>query len=373
MNKYCIRCIMNSDVDSSIFFDEQGLCNHCSRYDQLKSSRLFAKNGAEIALNKIVLKIKKAGLGKNYDCIVGVSGGVDSSYVVYLVKSLGLRPLAVHLDNGWNSELAVKNIENILKKLDVDLVTIVLDWNEFRDLQLSFLKASTPDGEIPTDHAIFAALWREAARRKIKYIISGMNFATESISVSNWSYGHSDWRYIKGVHKIFGKKDLKTYPHFSFLYLIYINLIKGIRTVSILNYFNYNKEQVMSILQKDLNWIYYGGKHYESIYTRFYQGFLLPKKFGIDKRYAHLSDLINSGQISKDAALAELDKDNYPIQQKDDDMFFVMKKLELSQDEFLKIMKQPKKNFSDYPNSSKFLFLLKFVVNKLRFYGVYPK
>jgi N-acetyl sugar amidotransferase len=366
----CVRCLMNNNVDPSIKFTSDGLCNHCQRYDHLKSSRLNLDN---TALDKIVSRIKASGNRKEYDCIVGVSGGVDSTYVAFLVKKMGLRPLAVHVDNGWNSELAVKNIENTLKKLNIDLVTNVLDWDEFKDLQLSFLKSSTPDCEIPSDHAIFATLWKEATKRNIKYIISGMNFATESLSVPNWSYGHSDWRYIKSVHKIFGKKKLKTYPHFSLFYLLYINIFKGIRTISILNYVNYNKDDAMSVLQGHLGWIYYGGKHFESIYTRFYQGYLLPKKFGIDKRYGHLSDLINSGQITKEEAINELQTVSYSIQQKNDDISFVRKKLELSEDEFEKILNQPPKIFNDYPNSFLFLNFLKFILNKLRFYRMYPK
>jgi len=207
-----------------------------------------------------------------YDCIIGVSGGVDSSYVAYVVRQLGLRPLAVHLDNGWDSELAVSNIKNFLNKLDIDLYTHVLDWEEFKQLQIAFLEASTPDSEVPTDHAIMAVLYKEAAKRNIQYIILGVNTVTEAIHAPRWSYGHNDWRYIKSVNRLFGKIKLKRFPHFSLFNLIYYSIIKRIKIVRILDFVNYKKQEAMRILQDELYWKPYGGKHYESIYTRFFQG-----------------------------------------------------------------------------------------------------
>jgi N-acetyl sugar amidotransferase len=302
-----------------------------------------------------------------------VSGGVDSTYVAYLVKQLGLRALAVHFDNGWNSELAVKNIEHVLNKLGIDLFTYVVDWPEFRDLQVAFLKASTPDGEIPTDHAIFALLWRQASRRGIRYIISGMNFATESISIPDWAYGHSDWRYIKDVHRRFGTQKLRTYPHFSLPYLFFVNIIRRVRTVSILNYVDYRKEEAMTLLQEQLGWRYYGGKHHESIYTRFYQGYVLPRKFGIDKRYAHLSDLINAGQMTREAAQQELAGPPYPEEVQRQDLAYVTKKLGLSAAQFDEIMRAGRKSFRDYRNSFQIVRIIKDLANWLRKSGLYPK
>lgn len=369
----CSRCIMNNEVDKDLVLDEQGVCNHCHRYDELLDSRVFKGSEAKTKLDALVAKIKKQGKNKEYDCIVGVSGGVDSTYVAYLTKTLGLRPLAIHFDNGWNSELAVKNVEKVLKKLDIDLMTYVINWDEFKDLQLSFLKASTPDGEIPTDHAIYALLWREAVKNNIKYIISGMNFTTESVSVPSWSYGHSDWKYIRSVHKQFGNVPLKTYPRYSFWYLFYVNFIRGVRTVSILNYVDYNKDKVMDLLQNELGWVYYGGKHHESIYTRFYQGHVLPNKFNIDKRVGHLSDLINAGQLSREDALAEVQLPPYPEDLQEQDKEYVCKKLNLSLEEFDSIMKSEVKSFKDYPNSYDFVQFLRRLVNKLRKSGLYPK
>jgi N-acetyl sugar amidotransferase len=370
--KRCIRCIMDT-TDSEISFDNDGICNHCKSYQERLNSRIYTEQEREEKLSTLVNNIKSSSLNKDYDCIIGVSGGVDSTYVAYLTKKLGLKPLAIHFDNGWNSELAVSNIEKVLNTLEIDLLTYVIDWEEFRDLQKSFLYASTTDGEIPTDHAINALLFREASKRKIKYIINGMNFATESISVKSWAYGHSDWTYIKDVHRKFGKVKLKNYPFFNLFLLFYWTFIKKIKVISILNYIDYNKEKVMEIIQNELDWVYYGGKHYESVYTRFFQGYILPKKFGIDKRKGHLSDLIYSEQITREDALNELEKDIYPLNLFNDDLIFVKKKFLLSDQEFDKIMSLPLKNYKDFKNIERKIDLLKRVVNYLRFKGLYSK
>jgi N-acetyl sugar amidotransferase len=362
---------MNSTVDPQLTVDSEGICNHCRRYESEVAKRTLGGTAGATALAELVDRMKAAGRGREYDCIIGVSGGVDSTYVAYLVKQLGLRALAVHFDNGWNSELAVSNIERVLKRLDIDLYTYVVDWEEFRDLQMAFLRASTPDGEIPTDHGIFALLWKEAARRGIRYIVSGMNFRTESISVPDWSYGHSDWRYISAVHRQFGTAPLRTYPHFSLAELAWISVVRGIRTVSILNYIDYNKDTAMETLQSELGWVYYGGKHYESIYTRFWQGYVLPTKFGIDKRYGHLSDLINSGQLSRQAALEEVRKPPYPTDLLDQDLRYVCKKFGLSESEFRDLMELPPRSFREFPNNYALVSQLKRLVTLLRSRGIY--
>lgn len=370
--KICTKCIMDtSDVDIS--FDKDGICSHCHRYIELFSSRIYSGTEATRMLEKVTSAIRKSGKGKEYDCIIGVSGGVDSSYVAYLVKELGLKPLAIHFDNGWNSELAVSNIEKVLKKLDIDLFTYVIDWEEFRDLQLSFLKASTPDGEIPTDHAINALLFNEASKRGIKYILNGMNFATESAAVPSWAYGHSDWKYINGVHEIFGKIKLKGYPHYSLLQLFYYTFIKRIKVVSILNYIDYNKDQVMDMLQNEFGWVYYGGKHYESVYTRFYQSYFLPQKFNIDKRRVHLSDLIHADQLSRREALSLMAKPVADPEVMKQDRQFAIKKLEMTEKEFQQVMDAPVKSFRDYPNNYNAVVKLKLLVNWLRRKNIYSK
>lgn len=370
--KRCVRCLMDTS-DSYISFDDKGICNHCKSYQERLNSRIYTQEEREKKLSYLVNKIKSKSLNDEYDCIIGVSGGVDSTYVAYLTKKLGLRPLAIHFDNGWNSELAVSNIEKVLKKLDIDLLTYVIDWEEFRDLQKSFLYASTPDGEIPTDHAINALLFGEASKRKIKYIINGMNFSTESISVRSWAYGHSDWTYIKDVHRKFGNVKLKNYPFFNLILLFYWTFIKNIKVISILNYIDYNKEDVMKIIQNELDWVYYGGKHYESVYTRFFQGYILPKKFGIDKRKGHLSDLIYSKQITREDALNELEKDIYPSSLFNDDFLFVKKKFLFSDQEFDNIMSSPVKSYKEFKNIEGKIDLLKRFVNYLRFKGLYSK
>lgn len=368
----CTKCIMDIS-DPEIIFDKDGVCNHCHRYDDELPKRVFQGAVAHDKLGQIVQTIKIKGRTKEYDCIIGVSGGVDSTYVAYLTKKLGLRPLAIHFDNGWNSELAVSNIIKTLNKLNLDLFTYVIDWNEFKNLQLSFLKASTPDGEIPTDHAINALLFREASKRGIKYIINGMNFATESMAVRMWAYGHSDWKYIKSIHKLFGTSSLKNYPHFSFLDLFYWTFFKKIKVVSILNYINYNKDDVMKIIQNELGWVYYGGKHYESVYTRFYQGYILPTKFKIDKRRGHLSDLIRSGQISRENALKELNNVSYDPEIQRIDQLYVLKKLDFDEIGFQKMMNEKPRTFLDYPNNSAMVKKLKAIVNLFRSKGIYTK
>ncbi|HLT73997.1 MAG TPA: N-acetyl sugar amidotransferase [Ohtaekwangia sp.] len=362
--KVCSLSVMDTIADPDITFDDKGICNYYYEYQERAKNRLF--NADPTKLDEIISKIKRAGAGKDYDCLIGISGGVDSTYVAYLTKELGLRPLAVHFDNGWNSELAVKNIENILNKLGIDLFTYVIDWEEFKSLQLAFLRASTPDAEIPTDHAIFALLFKIASEHNIKYILNGNNFATESVMPRTWSYGHIDWKYVKEINNRFGDSGLSTYPKLTPLNFSYYTLVKRIRIVSILNYINYQKHDAMELLQTKLGWKYYGGKHYESIYTRFFQGYMLPVKFKIDKRKAHLSTLIFSGQMSREQALAELEKPIYPEELFREDYEFVLKKLSLSESEFSKIMALPAKTFRDYPNSSNYMKLLRDGLNYLR-------
>lgn len=350
-----------------------GVCNHCRRYDDLLASRVTPGETGRRELERIAATMKKSRSKHGYDCVIGVSGGVDSTYVASQVVKLGLKPLAVHVDNGWNSETAVANIEKTLNVLGIELHTEVLDLREFYDLQRSFLLASTPDGDIPTDHAIQATLWKVARSNGIKFIVSGMNFRTESISVPAWSYGHSDWKYIRSVHERHGTTKLERYPHFGFAELFYTTAIKRVRIVSILNYLDYDKSEALQVLQDELGWTPYGGKHYESVYTRFYQGYVLPRKFHIDKRRGHLSDLINSRQISRDEALVELESDDYDGQLRRRDEEFFLKKLRLTPDEFAAIMEMPRRSFRDYPNSYETVQRLRRTVNNLRDRGWYPK
>lgn len=346
----CNRCVMDTS-DPAIIFNDNG-CNHCSKAIDLLD-KIKNDTEKENKLKKILNEIKEAGKDSKYDCLIGISGGVDSSYVAYLTKKFGLRTLAVHLDNGWNSELSVRNIERVIQKLDIDLYNYVVDWNEFKDLQLSFIKASVPHCEHPTDHAITALLYKVAAEKGIKYIIPGSNISTESISVKSWSGGQRDWKYIKSIHKKFGEVPLNKYPHISAYELFNYKYIKKIKSISILNYVNYSKESVLNFLEEEFEWEYYGGKHYESMFTKFFQTYILPKKFNIDKRKSHFSSLICNGEMTREEALSELRKEICSESEYEADKEYFLKKIGLSQNEFDEIMKKPIKSFYDYPSYEK--------------------
>ncbi len=363
---YCKQCVMDSVGNPEFVLDENGVCNYCHEYRQKEKIRIKASGPSNKTLNDIVSKIKNSGRNKSYDCIIGVSGGVDSTYTAYKVKEFGLRPLAVHFDNGWNSELAVHNIQKTLEKLGIDLVTYVVDWEEFKDIQLSFLKASTPDGEIPSDHAIMATLYKMASKYGIKYIISGNNFKTEGIMPRLWAYGHIDWKYIRSVQKIFGLKRIRSFPHINITKFVWFTFLKRIKLLSILNYLNYDRAEAIETLQNSLGWQYYGGKHYESTYTKYYQGIVLPNKFNIDKRKIHLSAMILSGSISREDAQKELCNPVYPYKDINVDTEYVAKKFDMTAVEFDELMKKPTRTFFDYPNSHKTIDFLRNLLGILR-------
>jgi N-acetyl sugar amidotransferase len=340
----CTRCVLDT-TSTTISFDSEGVCNYCHQFDKqynkfVNIDPILKQKQLEITLNHI----KKIGKNNKYDCILGLSGGVDSTYLAYLAKKTGLRPMAVHFDNGWNSELAVKNIENIISKLGYNLHTYVIDWEEFKDLQLAYLKASVVDIEVPTDQLIFAALNKLAHQYKIKFILSGANIATEYGVPLDWAHRNKeDQTNLKNIYARFGSgKKLASIPEFGFKKRHFYREFSGIETVSLLNYVDYNKAAVKEIIAKELNWKDYGGKHYESVFTRFYQGYILPKKFNVDKRKAHLSALICSGQITKAKALKELEEEPYDRKLQEEDKIFVIKKFGLSEEEFEKIMKSPR-------------------------------
>ncbi|MGE0756149.1 MAG: N-acetyl sugar amidotransferase [Pirellulaceae bacterium] len=347
--RMCTRCIMD-ESDPEITFDDQGHCNHCIKYFVRAQSEQFTGIEAEQRLQRLVANIQREGHGRDYDCVIGVSGGVDSTYVAYRVRQLGLRPLAVHLDNGWNSELAVDNIKRTLDCLDIDLHTHVIDWPEFRDLQLSFLKASVPNCEIPTDHAILALLIQTARRYRLRYILTGSNLSTEGIMPSAWGYLNQDLRHLRAIHRRFGTRRLRTLPQLSLPGFLTAVLAQGIRYVPILNMMDYDKCEAKELIHRELGWRDYGGKHYESIFTRFFQGYILPVKFGFDKRRAHLSTMICSGLISRAQALREMELDAYGSADLNQDREFVIKKFGLTEDEFADLMKQPPKRHAEYPS-----------------------
>lgn len=363
--RVCRQCIMDTS-DPDIVFDAQGICNHCHRFELVAAKRLIPLAERPGRLATLVDSIKRRGRDREYDCVIGVSGGVDSTYVAWLTHELGLRPLAVHFDNGWNSELAVANIEKALNLLKLDLFTYVVDWPEFRDLQLSFLKASTPDGEVPTDHAIMALLYQSAIKHRIRHILLGVNVNSEAIMPLKWGYGYSDYRYISAVHRQFGRVPLKTFPHYTLSQLFSYMFVKKLEIVSILDYVDYQKRDAMQTIQNSLGWVYYGGKHYESIYTRFFQSYVLPRKFNIDKRRAHYSNLVLAGQMSREEALSAMSEPVYHDQGLKEDLTYAIKKLGLTEREFDAIMSLPAKTFLDYPNSYRRIETAKRLLGRLR-------
>ena len=356
----CTTCIMDT-TDPDIVFDENGVCNHCSHAKTFLNSSWHPDEKGEELLKEIVKKIKKEGEGKEYDCILGLSGGVDSSYLAYKAVELGLKPLVVHVDCGWNSEMAVKNIENLVKTLNLELHTYVVNWEEMKDMQLAFFKSSVANQDIPQDHAIFAALYKFAVKNNVKYVLNGSNFATESILPISWGYNALDYKQIKGIHKRFGTIKLKTFPHVTFFKrYIYFTLIRRMEVVKMLNLIPYNKEKAMEIMTAKLGWRYYGGKHHESRFTKFFQAYYLPHKFGYDKRRSHYASLIVSRQTTRDEAIKEMEKELYPPVELNDDFDYVAKKLGITSEKLKEYIDQPRKSYLDYPNNE---WLFKFGIN----------
>ena len=347
----CTRTVMDTS-DPFIKFDENGVCNYVSKYDSWNNEVRVKGKEAELHLEQIAERLKKEGKGKDYDCIMGLSGGVDSSYMCYFVtRVLGLRALVVHVDTGWNSELAVNNIQNIVQKLNLDLHTLVIDWEEMRDLQLSYFKSSIANLDVPQDHSFIASLYKEAARFNIKYIMNGGNMATESILPPAWGYDASDCRNLLDIHRIHGTKKLKSFPTVSlYEYLFHYPFVNKMKVIRPLEYIEYNKNQVKQFLIDELDWRDYGGKHYESKFTKFFQAHYLPTKFGYDKRKAHLSSLIVSGQLSREEAIEDLKKPLYNLSELEEDRIYFAKKLNISLDEYYGIMSNPPVEYSDFAN-----------------------
>jgi len=329
---------------SEIVFDEKGECNFCKLHNRFVDMHPLGKEGESI-INCLVEKIKNEGKGKPYDCIIGLSGGTDSTFLLYWAIEKGLRPLAVSFDNGWSTDIAVKNIRNATDILGIELHTIIADWEEMKDLQRSFLKASVSDADAPTDYAIYSVLYTEAIKAGVKYSLNGHSFRAEGSVPKSWSY--FDGRYVKSVLKKFGNvKKIKSFPLMSLTQYIYYTLVKRIRDIRVFDYIDYNKEEAKKIITEKLKWKDYGGHHHENIFTRFFQSYYLPTKFGIDKRKVEYSALVRSGQMTREEALENLSKP-YPFEQEDVD--FVIKKLGFIDEEWAEIMNAPKKTFKDYP------------------------
>lgn len=335
----CSRCVLDTTTEL-INFDAKGVCNFCHDYDTVAETTVDRPlEDRTNELQNYVDTIKKHGKNQKYDCIVGISGGMDSSYLTHLVVNLGLRPYVVHFDNGWNTELAVKNINNIITKLNVDLYTYVIDWEEFKDLQIAYFKSGVIDIEVPTDQLIFAILFKLAKKFKIKYFFDGYNFRTEQGMPLDWTFLHKfDLTNLKNIHSKFGKLKLKNFPTLSSTDLYEYQEIWHIKQVSILHLIDFNPDEVIELLGREYDYVTYQYKHYESVFTRFYQGYILPQKWGIDKRKAHLSTKIRSRFISRDFALSELTKPTYPIEQQQEDKLYVLKKWDMTEQEFDTVM-----------------------------------
>lgn len=346
----CTRCVMDS-TDPDITFDDHGVCSHCYYFDNNIQPAWPSPKDGERKLEEMIRDVKAFGVGKPYDCIIGLSGGIDSSYIAVKASEWGLRPLVVHVDAGWNSELAVMNIEQICRRLNFDLVTHVVDWEEMRDMQLAFLRSNLANQDVPQDHAFFAALYGYAIKAGIKYVISGSNFATESILPAAWGYDAMDATHLKAIHSRFGSREKGNFPIISFFNL-FVNypMILKMEVLKPLNYIPYSKEEAICILEKDYGWRYYGGKHYESRWTRFFQAYYLPYKFGYDKRKAHLASLVVSGQMSRADALDALKLPLYDEKLLAEDKIFIAKKLGITLSELEDLIEQPVRHFSEFPN-----------------------
>jgi len=338
----CTRCVLDTTT-KHISFDEHGVCNFCHQYEEAAAETIRQPLQArQKRFDKALKLVKLTGEGKKYDCIIGMSGGLDSSYLAVKVKEWGLRPLVVHFDNGWNTELAVNNINNIVTKLGYDLYTYVIDWEEFKDLQISYFKASVLDLEVPTDQLIFAILYKLAKENNVKFILDGYNFRTEFGMPKDWSIEHKfDLTNLRNIHKAYGKVKLKKFPTISDKELFYYQHIHNIQTMSLINYIDYDWRDAKRMLVEKFDYKPYQYKHYESIFTRFYQGYILPKKFCIDKRKAHLSTLIRSGYLTREQAIEELKGPTYPIQDQEADRSYVRKKWDMTEEEFEHYMNKP--------------------------------
>lgn len=347
----CSKTVMDNIADPNITFDSDGVCNYWHDYQEVAAKGLIHGEEGKRKWEAMVQEMKEAGKNKAYDCILGVSGGVDSTFTAYLVKQAGLRPLLVHFDNGWNSNIAVSNIQRIVEYLGFDLFTLVVDWNEFRDLQRAYIKAGVVDIEALTDHAIFATLDKLAAKNGIKYWISGNNIETEQVLPKAWIFPKGDGVNILDIHKKFGSVPLKTYPVNTPLKKKYYRMKKQV-TVAPINWMRYNKKEVLKLIEDEIGWQNYGGKHHESVFTKFYQNYILPTKFGIDKRKAHLSNLICSNQMAREEALKELEEPLYDPVELEADKEFVIKKLGFTAEEFDAIMKEEPRSHYDFETES---------------------
>jgi N-acetyl sugar amidotransferase len=346
----CTNCVMDT-TDSKIVFDEKGICDHCNTFYKDIQPNWHTDARGQQELEALIAKIKQDGKKRDFDCIIGMSGGIDSSYLLYLAKEkMGLRPLVFHVDAGWNSQEAVNNIERLVDKLGLDLFTEVIDWEEIKDLQLAFFKSGVPHVDVPQDHAFFATMYKFAQQHNIKYILTGANLSTECIrNPLEWMYYQSDSIQLRDIHAKFGARPLKNYPITSILYhKVWLPYVKGIRAVRPLNYGPYLKQDAMKLLEEQFGWQPYPQKHFESRFTRFYEGFWLPTRFGYDTRKIQFSSLIVTGQMTRDEALKKLQEPALNADTVRQEFEYVATKLGITTAELQTYLEMPKKTYKDY-------------------------
>jgi N-acetyl sugar amidotransferase len=339
--------------DSRITFDEQGVCDHCRDFSAHVKPNWHTDERGRLELESIVAKIKASGKRHDFDCLLGLSGGFDSSYMLHLaVKEFGLRPLVFHVDGGWNSELAVHNINVLIDKLGLDLYTEVINWEEMRDFQLAFFKSGVPHIDLPQDHAFIATLYNFAEKYKIKYILNGGNIATECVrNPMEWLYYGTDMAQIGDIMRRFSTVRMDTYPFSSVLkHKFYLRYVRGVKVVKLLNYRPYVKSEALELLKREYEWKPYPQKHFESRFTRFYEGYWLPKRFGFDTRKVQYSSLILTGQMTRDEALHKLESPAYDPATIDHEFDYIATKLGIQPDELRKYFTMPKKFYWDYKN-----------------------
>ena len=339
--------------DSQIAFDADGVCDHCIGFKRDVLPHWFPNEKGKAMFRDVVARIRASGKGKPFDCIMGMSGGLDSSYMLHLVVSeFGLRPLVFHVDGGWNSDIAVNNVQMLVEKLGLELYTEVINWEEMRDFQLAFFKAGVPHLDIPQDHAFIAVLYRFANQHNIKYILNGGNYSTECVrNPLEWLYYGTDMAQIRDIHRRFGTRPLNTYPLSSILFhKLYLRYIKGVQVVKPLNWLPYTKAQAIATLSEKYGWRPYPQKHFESRFTRFYEGYWLPTRFGYDTRRVQYSSLILTGQMTREAALEKLEKPAYDPATLADDFEYVASKLGIPVEELRHYHTMPRKTYRDYRN-----------------------
>jgi N-acetyl sugar amidotransferase len=349
----CATCVMDTS-DSLISFDASGSCEYCSNFRKRIVPNWHTDQRGHAQLERISEAIRAWGRGRPHDCLLGISGGVDSSYLAHVATEvMGLRPLIFHTDGGWNSQQAVHNIESLVDELNLDLYTEVIEWEEMKDLQLAFFKAGVAHLDTPQDHAFFAALYRFAAKHGIRYILNGGNYSTECVREPlEWHYHASDIRQLKDIHRRYGSRPLESFPTADiFAYKLYYRFVKGIRVVRPLNFVPYRKADAAQLLVDRYGWQTYAHKHYESRFTRFYEGYWLPRRFGYDKRRAHFSSLILTGQLDREEALARLAQPAYDERQMEQDFEFVATKLGISREELQELFDGPKRTYRDFDNA----------------------